>query len=65
MTDEQLKHMVQRFLSWRLPRDFRPDGGVTFDGSELPWGTNLLDYQQAMEMVRYMTAELPPEEPQP
>ncbi len=30
MTDEQIKHMVDRFLSWRLPKDFRPDGGITF-----------------------------------
>ncbi len=30
MTDEQIKHMVQRFLSWRLPENFNPDNGISF-----------------------------------
>lgn len=69
MTDEQIEHMVQRFLAWKLPADFRPDGGVTFDavgnlGTEHqyrrePSGTNLLDSRQAKEMVRYIVQGLP------
>lgn len=32
MTEAQIKHMVNRFLSWKLPRDtFNPDGGISFD----------------------------------
>jgi hypothetical protein len=27
VTDE----MVSRFLAWELPKDFQPDGGVTFE----------------------------------
>ena len=30
-TDDQVKKMVDRFLCWPLPKDFSPDGGVTFD----------------------------------
>jgi hypothetical protein len=28
MTDEQIKHMVNRFLGWRLPENFQPDAGI-------------------------------------
>jgi hypothetical protein len=31
MTDEQIKHMTERFLSWRLPEHFNPDAGISFD----------------------------------
>ena len=65
MTDEQVKHMVDRFLGWKLPEDFRPDGGVEFDADGAkkmdprnlryePYGTNLLNYTQAEAMVRHM-----------
>lgn len=30
MTKEQIKHMVNRFLGWRLPESFNPDGGISF-----------------------------------
>lgn len=53
--------MVRRFLQWRLPDDFAPDGRISFDrppeGPAYPhWpvGTNLLTYNQATEMVRDM-----------
>lgn len=26
MTDDQIKHMVNRFLGWKLPENFNPDG---------------------------------------
>lgn len=60
----EIKHMVERFLSWRLPDNFNPDGGISFQpvvnlGTEhqhrlQPTGTNLFDYRQAEEMVRHM-----------
>jgi hypothetical protein len=28
MADDQIKHMIYRFLSWRLPENFNPDGGI-------------------------------------
>lgn len=70
MSDEQIKHMVGRFLAWRLPEDFAPDGGVTFKATfnehspfgpsrHEPMGTNLLNYAQAEAMVRHMLADLP------
>lgn len=64
-----VKHMVNRFLSWKLPEDFRPDAGISFNPeynveyraerglppiSWDPIGTNLLTATQAEEMVRYM-----------
>lgn len=64
MTDDQIKHLVNRFLTWRLPSDFSPDAGISFKPEfnentaypmkHEPTGTNLFDARQAEEMVRYM-----------
>jgi hypothetical protein len=68
MNDTQIKHMVERFLMWRLPSTFHPDAGISFSppfaGEPMrtrhwPVGTNLLDYTQAEAMVRHMTEGLP------
>lgn len=68
MTDDQIKHMVQRFLSWKLPDPFRPDNGITFTprlaeeplrSRHWPLGTNLLDATQAEAMVRHMLDGMP------
>lgn len=70
MTDDQIKHMVERFLSWKLPENFNPDAGIDFKPEfnehtdhpmrHEPSGTNLLDYTQAEAMVRHMLQGLPP-----
>jgi hypothetical protein len=70
MDDDQVKHMVQRFLAWRLPETFSPDAGISFkpDFNEhtahpmrhQPMGTNLFDATQAEAMVRYMLEGIPP-----
>lgn len=64
MTDEQIRTMVNRFLSWRLPANFAPDGGITFKaeynngteqgGRHEPTGTNLLDARQSEAMIRHI-----------
>lgn len=62
MTEEQIKHMVDRFLSWKLPENFNPDGGIRYVGWELPdmpIGTNLFDAAEAEDMVRHMLEGLP------
>lgn len=69
MTDEQIKHMVDRFLGWKLPETFSPDAGITFErthkgmgGADIkrePVGTNLLDATQAKAMVLHMLDGLP------
>ena len=69
MTDEQIKHMVDRFLAWRLPENFNPDAGISFEPDynvntshpmrHEPIGTNLFDATQADQMVRYMLEGLP------
>jgi len=69
MTPDQIKHMVDQFLAWRLPDNFAPDGGVSFkavynegtsfQGKHEPSGTNLLDAQQAETMVRHMLEGMP------
>lgn len=69
MTNEQIEHMVSRFLSWKLPDDFSPDGGVEFRKfwgirrepacQNKPTGTNLLNYPQAKAMVLHMITGLP------
>ena len=49
--------MVDRFLCWELPKDFAPDGGISFDHSSKPIGTNLLTADQARQMFEHVTAE--------
>ncbi len=71
MTNEQIQHMVRRFLGWKLPENFNPDGGISFqrlladDFSyyPMPVGTNLFDHGQAEAMVRSMVEGLPHPEP--
>jgi hypothetical protein len=60
---QQVKHMVDRFLSWKLPSDFSPDGGISFNAAvkQEPIGTNLLTATQATAMVRHMLDDLPTE----
>jgi hypothetical protein len=77
MTDQQIKHMVNRFLGWRLPEHFSPDAGISFKpeynveynasrgkppSRYEPIGTNLFDASQAEAMVRYMVEGMPPDE---
>lgn len=58
--------MVNRFLGWKLPHQFNPDAGISFNRNlhkawggypnSWPVGTNLLDANQAREMVLHMLA---------
>lgn len=59
MTDEQVKEMVNRFLSWSLPKDFFPDCGINFERNlgYKPTGTNLFTATQAEAMIRHMLEE--------
>lgn len=69
MNEEQIKQITNRFLGWKLPEDFNPDGGISFKrlGNEgtsheyknYPTGTNLLSYTQAEEMMRYILQTSP------
>ena len=69
MSEAQIKYMVDRFLGWKLPEDFSPDGGVSFkrtfnEGTAHPMrhepsGTNLFDSRQADAMVRYLIDGMP------
>lgn len=66
MTEDQIKHMVGRFLGWRLPKNFNPDAGISYtrpnyapNVEATPSGTNLFDATQADEMVRHMIEGMP------
>lgn len=50
VTDE----MVNRFLAWKLPADFNPDGGVSKRDGATPVGTNLLTAVQARAMLEHV-----------
>lgn len=71
LSDEQTKNMVNRFLSWKLPKDFNPDAGIKFTPPQStaphwwPVGTNLLTATQAEEMIRYITDSAHPQSPTP
>ena len=61
---EAVKKMVDRFLGWKLPEDFNPDGGISFEKTSgiyryerIPVGTNLFTATQAEEMVRYILGD--------
>lgn len=61
MTEEQIAQMVNRFLCWKLPNDFAPDGGISFDRAYgekwgMPIGTNLFTADQARAMIEHMLA---------
>lgn len=73
MTDDQIKHMTQRFLGWKLPEDFNPDNGISFEPEfnveymakrgmppmrRDPIGTNLFNATQAEAMVRHLVEGL-------
>ena len=67
MTDDQIKDAVARFLCWRLPENFAPDGGISFKATfneNTPWpmrheptGANLLNATQAEAMIRHILGE--------
>jgi hypothetical protein len=70
MTDEQIKHMRDRFLAWKLPPNFHPDAGISFRatyndhmpdhrGRHSPTGTNLLSAVQAEAMIRHLVEGIP------
>lgn len=69
ISEEQIKHMVDRFLRWKLPENFAPDAGISFKAAfneqtahpmkHEPVGTNLFDATQAEAMVRYMIEGMP------
>lgn len=62
--EKLVKHLVDRFCGWHLPKDFHPDGGIMFmdvydNGTEQggkfePVGTNLFTADQAKEMFRFL-----------
>lgn len=73
LSEDQIKHMRDRFLHWPVPEGLNPDGGfrnydpVINKGSEhehrlQDTGTNLLDATQAEAMVRYLVEGLPADE---
>jgi len=70
MEKAMIDKMVDRFLGWKLPKDFSPDGGISFkptkpyEGDESgnswwPIGTNLLTADQARAMIEHMLTETP------
>lgn len=69
--DDVVEQAVNRFLSWKLPKDFHPDGGMVFiptkgrgyDSPHWPVGTNLLNAQQTREMLRYVFGAAPEAKP--
>ncbi len=74
MTDDQIKHMVSRFLQWKLPETFSPDAGISFAPEfnkewnakqgmppqrHEPIGTNLFSAVEAEAMIRHMIEGMP------
>ena len=69
MNEKQIKHMVDRFLNWRLPKPWNPDNGVSYKrpnyahppaDHDWPTGTNLFGADEATAMVRHMIDGMPP-----
>lgn len=56
---KEIDEMVIRFLGWKLPEDFGPDAGISFDREYrakwgTPVGTNLFTAGQAKAMLEYV-----------
>lgn len=73
MSKTMVDKMVDRFLGWKLPKDFAPDAGISFkptkpyEGDEYgnswwPIGTNLLHAGQARQMIEHLLAGVVPVE---
>lgn len=63
-TDERaalIRTMVDRFLGWKLPRDFAPDAGISFvppaNPDWWPTGTNLFTADQATQLFEHVFPE--------
>lgn len=58
-----VERMTQRFLCWKLPKDFNPDAGISYnprwewESAHWPVGTNLFSADQAKQMIEYMLAD--------
>jgi len=76
MQKTTIDKMVDKFLGWKLPKDFGPDAGISFkptkpyEGDELgnswwPVGTNLLTADQARQMFEHCMDEEPCTSQQP
>lgn len=70
---ELIRHMVNRFLAWKLPKEFYPDSFISFDREKhetwggypnsWPTGTNLFTAEQAKEMLEYLLEGYEPANP--
>lgn len=60
LNEKQIKHLVERFLGWKLPKNFNPDCGISYKplSNSEPSGTSLFDYKQAEDMVKHMVEGL-------
>lgn len=64
LSSEALDAAVDRFLSWKLPKTFSPDAGISFNpapeqqyaGLQWPIGTNLLTAIEAKQMLQHCLA---------
>ena len=66
MSKKLIDEMVDRFLCWKLPKDFHPDAGISFtpthfqqgENADLHWpvGTNLLTAEQVRAMFEHVLA---------
>lgn len=64
MKEQLVKQMIDRFLCWKLPKDFAPDCGISFKPSKThivldvwPTGTNLLHAVQAKALFEYLIGD--------
>lgn len=56
MNKPLIAEMIDRFLCWKLPKDFSPDCGITFTPipNASPVGTNLMNALQAKTMLEHV-----------
>lgn len=68
MSKKLIEQMVNKFLAWKLPQDFAPDAGISFDKwptdfDKLGWptGTNIFTADQARAMIEHMMTVMAPD----
>lgn len=61
--EADISAIASRFLTWVVPDDFDPDGGIKYEPGDprhgRPCGTNILTAYQAEAMVRYILGMMP------
>jgi len=61
--EQTIRCMVDSFMAWKLPEDFSPDAGISFNREYagkwgMPTGTNLFNGTQAQDLIKHLISSV-------